>query len=63
MRPADVTHLLPLLHLPALFDPQWTGAKADFDDLDKIFPDAVLQLVGGGQLKLPIHHCIVLYVC
>jgi hypothetical protein len=34
---------------------QWTGAKADFADLDKIFPDAILQFVGGGQLKLPAY--------
>jgi hypothetical protein len=30
---------------------QWTGAKADFADLDKIFPDVVLQFVGGGPIK------------
>jgi hypothetical protein len=42
---------------------QWTGAKADFEDLDKIFPDAVLQFVGGGQLKLPAYHCNEIFAC
>jgi hypothetical protein len=47
--------LLLLLCLPALFEPQWTGAKADFADLAKMFPDAILQFVGGGRLELRMH--------
>jgi hypothetical protein len=34
---------------------QWTGTQADFAGLDKIFPDALLQFVRGGQLRLPAY--------